>query len=255
MLLEGFVLASACSFLIPKRALCAGLDLLFVAGWCGGVYRERGLLGYVPPRVESIVPSSVTVSGAGGAGILLNVHGSGFGVAAPVGECSSSLRMRAAGTCEGGSLVNNDEFAGYLSDTTNGRNNGRLQPCDSIEWTSDSSISCAVSSIRSMASATVLIKIHGQQGSGGLLTVDGTASYIDACDVYVRGFECESGDCKSDCNTCCRRNCQQQWQDEEDARAIGGGLDVETVGVDAYARCAVLCRDYCKHAPTLPPDT
>lgn len=236
----------------------AGLDLLFVAGWCGGVHRERGLLGYSPPRVEAIVPSSVSVSGAAGAGNLLTILGSGFGVAAPIGQCHGGLRTKAAISCGGVPLVNTDEFAGYLRDAPsaeNGYDGGKLQACDKVEWTSDSSISCAVSSIPAMASASAIVVIHGQEGSGGLLSVIGTASYIDACDSYVRGLECESGDCKSDCNACCRRNCQQQWQNDEDARAIGGGLDVATVGVDAYARCAVLCMDYCKSAPSFPRDT
>ena len=150
--------------------------------------------------------------------------------------------------------MNNEVFGGYLRAKTEQAGSGNLQACDSVEWTSDTSISCTVSSIPSMASATAVVVIHGQEGSGGLLSVSGTATYIDACDVHVRGFECESGDCKADCTVCCRRNCQQQWQAEEDARAVGGGLDVSTVGVDPYARCAVLCIDYCRHAPSLPRD-
>jgi len=150
--------------------------------------------------------------------------------------------------------VNNERFAGYLRETTERTGGGNLQACDNVEWTSDSSISCTVSSIPSMASAKAVVVIHGQEGSGGLLSVTGTAAYIDACDVYVRGFECQSGDCKADCAVCCRRSCQQQWHAEEEARAVGGGLDVSTVGVDPYARCAVLCIDYCKDAPSLPRD-
>ena len=111
------------------------LDLLFVAGWCGGVHRERSLLGYAPPRVSRILPATTPVGGPGGGGVLLTFLGSYFGVSPPNRVCSSPPTGE---TCEDEGH-NVGSLAGYLRGTSaDGSHSANLLPCSSLVWTSGS---------------------------------------------------------------------------------------------------------------------
>ena len=115
------------------------LDLLFVASWCGGVHRERSLLGYLPPRISSILPANIPVGGPGGGGVLLTFLGSHFGVSPPRAVCSS---QSATGEICEGTKHHVDSLAGYLrgSPASGSSHTPNLLPCASLAWTSGSSI-------------------------------------------------------------------------------------------------------------------
>ena len=102
------------------------------------MHRERSLLGYLPPRISSILPATIPVGGPGGGGVSLTFLGSHFGVSPPRAVCSS---QSAGETCEG-TKHRVDSLAGYLrgSSASGSSHTPNLLPCASLAWTSGSSI-------------------------------------------------------------------------------------------------------------------
>ena len=163
------------------------LDFLFVAGWCGGMYREPSLLGYSGPRITSIVPASVPVSGTEGGGVKLTILGSAFGVEAPAGGACRNAQARVGqGLCENG--AKGDMFAVYLRDMSVEGGGGNMQACTTVDWTSDSSVSCSLQSVPRIQSANAVVVIHGQSGVGGNLSIVGSASFVSGGSVNCHGF-------------------------------------------------------------------
>lgn len=145
------------------------LDLLFVAGWCGGVHRERSLLGYLPPTISSILPATIPVGGPGGGGVSLTFLGSHFGVSPPRAVCSS--QSATGETCES-TKHDLDSLAGYLrGSSANGLSHTpNLLPCSSLAWTSGSSIRLRVDLNASTADVLYLQQVLSDQVRGnGLL--------------------------------------------------------------------------------------
>jgi hypothetical protein len=265
LLLNGMILRR---FAYSFRFACAlpagtgaSLDVFVLAGGCAGGRREQSLLGYAAPQIASILPASVLVKGAEGGGVLLTFLGASFGVSEPSLSAASAACEKAGNT---------DAFAAYLKGVGardggvgggvavggggGGAGGGSLVPCSSVQWTSDSSVECALASVPRVSAATAIVVVSGQAGSGGRLDLAAQAAFFTECEEQALGRACPAGDCKADCLACCRRSCHLQWLSDDRAREAGGGLHVATMSTDAYANCAVLCADFCKDTPHTPRD-
>ena len=79
-------------------------------------------------------------------------------------------------------------FAVYLRDMSVEGGGGNMQACTTVDWTSDSSVSCSLQSVPRIQSANAVVVIHGQSGVGGNLSIVGSASFVSGGSVNCHGF-------------------------------------------------------------------
>ncbi|KAJ1472342.1 hypothetical protein T484DRAFT_1840727, partial [Baffinella frigidus] len=182
---------------------------------CGGSFELLGAAGHPPPKVHRIEPKSASAAG----GETLTILGDNFG--------SVCACLPPPCSCAANSV------SAWLEGATSAPLGGAAQ---TVKWTSDSSITCTTPAL-SLPFAQAVVEVGG------------AAAWVVACAGAVSGRACPSGHCRADCDECCRRSCQAQWEEGDGEGSELAERASGVVGGDSYASCAVLCAAFCAPAP------